>query len=259
MDRKRGSAVTPLCGSPRQLIAGKVFLAATLGVGLLGAGGCQRLELSAQGGKQPEVNLPAAPARETGAADKSAECMACHTEIEKEFASDAHKAGDFSCVTCHGTSKAHLEKVELDALPERTWRHWDGKRWVWRVPEAGWEVARFCASCHADERADQQGAKAMGWKTLAEQRHGQALQRGSTDAPTCTDCHAAHGVSKRPWQPEEILELCAPCHGNQEMMKRARVKESVIEDFRAGTHGTMPKVTPDQQTSCLSCHHPHAK
>jgi len=245
--------------SSRHLVALRVSLVAALGASLLVAAGCRRLGLSSQGGKNPEVNLPSPPTRETGTAEKSAECMACHTEIEKEFASDAHKAGDFSCATCHGASQAHLEKVELDALPERTWRHWDGKRWVWRLPQATWKVAQFCASCHAAERAERQGAKAIGWDAFAGHRHGKALQRGCVDAPTCTDCHAAHGATQRPWQPEEIIELCASCHGNKEMMKRAGVKERVIEDFRAGTHGTMPKVAPELRTSCLSCHHPHAR
>jgi DnaJ-class molecular chaperone len=49
--------------------------------------------------------------------------------------------------------------------------------------------------------------------------HGQALARGVTEAPLCTDCHGEHSIQKHtseasPVSAGRIRETCGSCHGN---------------------------------------------
>lgn len=205
------------------------------------------------------VKLPKPPAHIAGAAAQSRACVECHEEIADLLKGDKHIAGDFHCVVCHGPSKGHLEMEEEGTLPDRTWRRWIEEKngFQWRMKNASLEIARFCASCHGRKPAKGKKTKTIDWEDYLKTEHGRAVAKGSRDAPTCTDCHYAHGVGSEPLTDKTIVRRCSSCHADKQMMKRAGLDPNVIGDFKAGTHAEMESAPPTLKSSCIKCHKPH--
>jgi len=117
--------------------------------------------------------------------------------------------------------------------------------------------------------------------------HGAALDRGSTAAATCVDCHGHHGIlavtdPSSPVYPTHVAETCRTCHGDPEHMagvtladgrplptdQYARWRESVHAaalhdkgDFSAptcndchGNHGATPPGVDSIGFVCGQCH-----
>lgn len=216
-------------------------------------GGCQRPPL------RWIVRPPKGPVRIAGAAAKSKICAECHVEVADMFAGDKHVADDFFCVVCHGESIAHVEAEVEGAMPDRSWRRWieEEKRYEWRMKKATLEIARFCAHCHNQQAPKGGATKTINWEVYRNSRHGVAVQQDKPDAPTCTDCHRAHGTGAEPWTDKLIVDTCAICHSDREMMQRAGLDSNVIRDFEEDKHATMPALPAEAKSSCLKCHHPH--
>jgi hypothetical protein len=206
-----------------------------------------------------DVTLPAPPARVAGAAAQSKTCLECHEEIGELLKGDKHVADDFHCVVCHGPSKAHVEAKVEGTLPDRVWRRWleDENRYQWRMKNASLEIAKYCGSCHARKEADRPETKRIHWDKFLDTGHGLGVSEGNHDAPTCADCHGAHGVGREPWTDQFIVERCSLCHGDKEMAKRNGLDPKVVEEFRTGKHGDMVSAPAAKKTSCLPCHKPH--
>lgn len=200
------------------------------------------------GGGDPEyvVPLPEIPIAIADAGKQSVLCAECHIDIGAYFKEDVHSGGKFSCVTCHGISQAHLAQKVEGARPDRTWRHWDEENWQPRVKNAPLEISRFCASCHAESRSRKTWATPVDWAVYLDSGHGWAVRDGNADAPGCTDCHATHSLSDKPWSDEQVTDLCAPCHEKQG------------KGFAAGKHGAK-HLEPGEKLppNCLPCHRPH--
>jgi len=216
---------------------------------------------SRSGGSESKLaaTLPRPPARIADAAVQAKLCLECHDVMADLFHGDKHLADDFHCVVCHGESKAHLEMEEEGALPDRAWRRWieEENRFEWRMKNASLEIARFCASCHADESGQRQATKTIRWKAYLRSPHGLAVREGDHDGPTCTDCHYAHGAGAEPLTDETVVQRCALCHGDKEMAKRAELDPNVMEEFEAGAHANMAEASPEEKSSCIKCHYPH--
>jgi len=101
------------------------------------------------------------------------------------------------------------------------------------------------------------GTKKINWKAYLDTGHGQGLAKDHRDAPTCTDCHYAHGAGCEPLTDKTVIERCSLCHGDTDMMKRADLDTDVMEEFKAGTHGDMESASAEKKSSCIKCHYPH--
>jgi len=224
-------------------------------VWMAGAIGCRRA--------QPRlvVELPEAPVRIADAMTKSKACADCHVQIAELFRGDKHIADDFYCVACHGESTVHRDLEVEGAMPDRTWRRWiaEKNRYKWRMKKATLQIARFCAGCHGKQPPEGKATKTLNWEAYIKTRHGLAVGKGKPDAPTCTDCHRAHGVGAEPWTDQLIEQCCAVCHTDKKMMRRAGLNPNVIADFEAGKHANMSAVFPEQKSSCTKCHPPHGQ
>ncbi len=205
------------------------------------------------------VKLPPPPARIPDAAVQAEACIECHEEIADLLDGDKHIADDFHCVLCHGPSKAHVEMKEEGTLPDRAWRRWveEKNAFQWRMKNASLEIAKFCASCHDRKPARGKDIKTIHFKDYLETGHGMAISEGDRDAPTCTDCHYAHGAGCEPLTDETVVRRCSLCHADKEMMKRVGMDPNVIEDFEANTHGEMSKASAEKRSTCIKCHAPH--
>ena len=212
---------------------------------------------------KPDLTLPEAQERIADASIQAQACIECHQEIADLLEGDKHIARDFHCVVCHGESRAHLEMEEEGTLPDRAWRRWDEEKnaYQWRMKNASLEIARFCASCHGrkpetDKDKDQK-ISTIDWKDFLDTGHGLGVAHGDHDAATCTDCHYAHGAGCEPLTDETVIQRCALCHADEEMMERAGIDPDVMKEFSAGTHGEMQMATPEEKSSCIRCHYPH--
>src|SRR5689334_13536040 len=137
-------------------------------------------------------------------------CGSCHDDIASKYGDSIHawakeKAGLLgapSCANCHGTH---------DIRP-----HTDPSSRVFqkRIPDT-------CGSCHAGVN-----------EKFALGVHAAALKKGDSRAPSCADCHTAHGVQRvdsEKWR-LKVTGECGACHAQ------------VTESFRRTFHGKVTEL-----------------
>ena len=111
------------------------------------------------------------------------DCVACHDDVDKPFASSIHAAAA-ACVDCH----ADLSRVQEFPHSEK--------------------VAKVsCAACH-DDIASQYHDGIHAW---AKEKAGLKM------APSCADCHGAHEIlpASNPASmiaKGKLVETCSSCH-----------------------------------------------
>src|SRR5690349_7420759 len=119
-------------------------------------------------------------------------CGTCHADQAGDYAGGVHgqerKSGNEGapdCGLCHGS--AH------ELLPPKS------QAFRTAVPDT-------CGMCHTNVVEQYRGSV-----------HGQALARGITQAPLCTDCHGEHRILKHtsddsPVNAANIRDTCGSCH-----------------------------------------------
>jgi cytochrome b subunit of formate dehydrogenase len=164
-------------------------------------------------------------------------CGTCHTDQAGDYAQSVHglarKAGNDGapdCGVCHGS--AH----ELQSPGSEAFRK--------GVPD-------ICGMCHSD---------------VAEQYrssvHGQAVARGVTEAPICTDCHGEHKIIKpsneaSPVNPANIRDTCGSCHGDVRLTRKFGLPADRLVSFDSSFHGLAAKAGSQTVANCASCHGVH--
>ncbi|MEA3334541.1 MAG: cytochrome c3 family protein [Chloroflexota bacterium] len=203
-------------------------------------------------------------------------CQECHTDIEGyphgeiviQDRRDLTIHYSQSCANCH--SDEALKQVDSVHA---------------RVAASGVREAAVCADCHgshniqpiSSEKHDDIPPTASSDMCLKCHSvihhkfmgsvHGEALEAGDPDAPSCISCHPAHTATD-PRSLEFRLqspEMCGTCHADEEMMERHDISTQVFETYVADFHGTtvmlFDKISPDQPTNkavCTDCHGTHA-
>jgi len=92
--------------------------------------------------------------------------------------------------------------------------------------------------------------------------HGQALSRGITQAPLCTDCHGEHKILKHTNQASQvnvahIRDTCGSCHGDVRLSRKFGLPSDRITSFDASFHGLAAKSGSQTVANCASCHGVH--
>ncbi|MBZ5582215.1 MAG: cytochrome b/b6 domain-containing protein [Acidobacteriia bacterium] len=164
-------------------------------------------------------------------------CATCHTEQAGDYASGVHgqarKRGNESapdCALCHGS--AH------ELLPPKS------QAFRTATPDT-------CGMCHA-EVVEQYRASV----------HGQALARGVTQAPLCTDCHGEHKIIKpsneaSPVNASNIRQTCGSCHGDVRLTRKFGMPSDRLVSFDESYHGLAAKAGSQTVANCASCHGVH--
>ena len=165
------------------------------------------------------------------------QCANCHADQAGDYESGVHgqarKHGDASapdCGLCHGG--AH----ELLSPASTAFRS--------AVPDT-------CGMCHAAV-ADQYRSSV----------HGQALTKGITQAPLCTDCHGEHKIVKpsnaaSPVNAANIRQTCGSCHGDVRLSRKFGMPVDRLVSFDASYHGLAAKRGIETVSNCASCHGVH--
>lgn len=127
------------------------------------------------------------------------------------------------------------------------------------------QTIEVCSNCHADpDQMRQYGLPADQLSELRTSRHGQLLEAGNQDAPTCSDCHDPHTTlpssdARSATFPTNIPGTCGRCHSDAEMMEPYGLGIHQLEEFRQSIHGRAVFEEGNfAAPSCIGCHGSHA-
>jgi cytochrome b subunit of formate dehydrogenase len=209
---------------------------------------------------------------------QAADCTSCHEQGQK-LAKSAHAA--LACDTCHESHDQYPHPTNIPK-PQCTTCHADqagdyalGVHGQER--KKGNEGAPDCALCHgsAHELQPPKGQAfrmavpdtcAMCHTQVVEQYrasvHGQALARGITQAPLCTDCHGEHKIIKpsnadSPVNAAHIRDTCGSCHGDVRLTRKFGLPSDRVVSFDSSFHGLAAKSGAQSVANCASCHGVH--
>jgi cytochrome b subunit of formate dehydrogenase len=209
-------------------------------------------------------------------------CESCHGPIHKILAAQdpnspvAKKNLPNTCASCHSNPE-FLAKHDIPFdHPVETWESSVHGRAI----AAGNEKAATCSDCHGSHaiyEARDPRSKINHWnipatcgachtqiaKTYDASIHGQAVARGSTDAPVCTDCHGEH-VILAPSQPQSSVNparvstvTCGRCHGNATLDARYNLPADRVPTYADSYHGLAAREGSQTVANCASCHGVH--
>ncbi len=141
--------------------------------------------------------------------------------------------GAATCVRCHG---AHEMRTGMDPLS--------------RVSKA--RIPETCAQCHGEIALEY-------WQSI----HGQAVKRGVSESPVCTDCHGEHDIYPRddprsPVAPANVsARVCTPCHASLKLVAKYDVADDRANSFADSYHGLALRAGQAEVANCASCHGSH--
>ena len=181
-------------------------------------------------------------------------CLSCHLDNPEIRSRTAPSAGFISsytnsvhgkalnegngkaanCVNCH---TAHKVKGMSD--PTSTVNRFN--------------IPNTCGQCHANIE-----------KEYKESIHGvAALQKGSSDAPVCIDCHGEHNILKpsNPLAPTSNVnvsrEVCSRCHASITLATKYGLNPNRWSTFQNSYHGLALQGGATTVANCGSCHGVH--
>lgn len=212
------------------------------------------------------------------AAAPALDCASCHDQAQK-LAKSAH-AG-LSCDTCHESHDQYPHKAGIPK-PQCATCHADQAEDYesgvhGEARKNGNESAPGCGVCHGSahellrpsSQAFRMGVPdtcGMCHPSVVEQYrasvHGQALARGVTQAPLCTDCHGEHKIIKpsnsaSPVNAAHIRDTCGSCHGDVRLDRKFGMPSDRLVSFDASYHGLAAKEGVQTVANCASCHGVH--
>ena len=179
-------------------------------------------------------------------------CAACHADVDfikrrpvslgsplEAYQSSEHfKAlmagkGGATCTDCHS---AHA-----------LYKPCDPRSQVYRT-----NVPRTCGQCHGEIQREYE-----------QSIHGKALAFGSTDAPTCVDCHGEHRILG-PKDPESTVypahisrTTCVWCHDSERIADRYGLPAKRLSTYIDSYHGLAERSGSTTVANCASCHGVH--
>jgi cytochrome b subunit of formate dehydrogenase len=211
-------------------------------------------------------------------ADPPADCSSCHEQAAK-IQKSAHSS--LSCDTCHESHDKYPHPANI-AKPQCTTCHGDqatdyAASVHGQARKGGNDSAPDCSVCHGSAHELQQ-PKSQAFRTALPDTcgmchnevvdqfrasvHGQALARGVTQAPICTDCHGEHRILKpsnsaSTVNAAHIRDTCGQCHGDVRLTRSYGLPADRLVSFDASYHGLAAKAGSQTVANCASCHGVH--
>ncbi|HLG18483.1 MAG TPA: cytochrome c3 family protein [Bdellovibrionota bacterium] len=137
------------------------------------------------------------------------------------------------CTDCHGYHTIQPGREMMSAVSKK-------------------QIPATCGRCHSDILED--------YKVSV---HGQAVARGITDAPACTDCHGEHAIvdTKSPESPVSPAQLttktCGHCHSDLTLAQRYGFSIQRLSTYMQSYHGMAVRRGSVTVANCSSCHETH--
>ena len=210
-----------------------------------------------------------------------ATCVDCHGDAHTILpASDPkspvyHSNIPATCGTCHG-QKFLMESTGNSAQPFVSYQQSVHGRAV----KSGSQTAAVCTDCHgshdilpandASSLINKFNVPATCGKchndvtsVYVQSIHGQAIARGNSLAPVCTDCHGIHTIKApsgtRASVSDESLtrDTCAGCHQGVRLTKEFGVAGNRVSSYLDSYHGLASQGGSIVAANCSSCHGVH--
>jgi formate dehydrogenase gamma subunit len=114
-------------------------------------------------------------------------------------------------------------------------------------------IPSTCGKCHETEATE-----------FLQSVHGQAVMRGVSRAPVCTDCHGIHSIGM-PFDektaaisPAVGTESCANCHEGVTLTKEFGIASGRVSSYKDSYHGLASQLGSKVVANCASCHGVHS-
>jgi len=211
----------------------------------------------------------------------AATCVSCHgSPHEIVMAADsaspvAHQNVPKTCGTCH-SQKFVMESNGMSAAPFFSYEESVHGKAV----AAGSDKAAVCTDCHGShEILSAANPKSSIFKfnvpnTCAKCHdqvksefmtsiHGQAIAKGVSSAPVCTDCHGIHGIKSHVDPNSSVYAqnlartTCAKCHESVRLAEDFGIAGGRASSYLASYHGLAAKMGSKTVANCASCHGVH--
>jgi formate dehydrogenase gamma subunit len=144
--------------------------------------------------------------------------------------------GNFSAAVCTDCHSSH------DILPAS-----DAQSPIFKS-----NVPATCGKCHSGISVE-----------FSQSVHGQAVARGVSRAPVCTDCHGIHNI-KQPVEPGTSTATqamatgtCAQCHEGVTLAQEFGVPAGRVSSYKDSYHGMASSFGSKVVANCASCHGVH--
>jgi len=113
-------------------------------------------------------------------------------------------------------------------------------------------IPATCGKCHRTEANE-----------FVQSVHGQAVTRGVSRAPVCTDCHGIHNI-KMPFDQSTATattavatDSCAKCHEGVTLTQEFGVASGRVSSYKDSYHGLASQLGSKIVANCASCHGIH--
>ncbi len=153
---------------------------------------------------------------------------------EKSVHAEALKDGlpAATCSSCHGVHNILPPNITTSTIAKAN-------------------VPKTCGKCHEEQ-----------YKNYIQSSHWKAFENGVSNAPVCTDCHAAHAILAQnnpnsPIYPLNIPKTCTDCHGNVTLSENLGLPAVSLSSYLSSFHGIMIKSGSVIAANCASCHRAH--
>ena len=168
-------------------------------------------------------------------------CAGCHEKEGKDYAGSIHgmshkmgASGAAQCWDCHGSHEILSAKNPASS--------------VYKL-----NLPATCAKCHSNAKLTKEYQ--IEFPEAANQYmdsiHGAALLKmGLIVAPSCNDCHGAHGIKRSvdrdsPINHANVAKTCGKCH------------VGIEETYNKSIHGQLLAVGDKRWPVCIDCHSAH--
>lgn len=113
-------------------------------------------------------------------------------------------------------------------------------------------IPTTCGKCHSTESNE-----------FMQSIHGQAIVRGVSRSPVCTDCHGIHNIIK-PFDKATATattavatDSCAKCHEGVTLTQEFGVAGERVSSYKDSYHGLASQLGSKVVANCASCHGVH--
>jgi len=114
------------------------------------------------------------------------------------------------------------------------------------------KIPSTCGKCHQGESSE-----------FIQSIHGQAVLRGVSRAPVCTDCHGIHNIIRpidhRTATASQAIatDSCAKCHEGVTLTQEFGVPGERVSSYKDSYHGLASQLGSKVVANCASCHGVH--
>ena len=201
----------------------------------------------------PHELLPASdPKSRVNHANIPATCGSCHAQ---KFVMEA--SGHSAQPVAAYSQSVHGKAVAAGSEKAAVCTDCHGSHEILAASEPRSAIFKFnvpatCAKCHEPVKQE-----------FMQSIHGQAIARGNSLAPVCTDCHGIHSI-KAHQDPNSSVAAenlarvtCARCHEGVRLTQEFGVEGRRSTTYLASYHGLASKLGSQVVANCASCHGVH--